>query len=72
MRRLLRPRFMLGFLVISGAVSIAALLGSGVFQSATQAQGAAVTLQQGGNNVVYQGDALPVPEALGGPRRLRC
>lgn len=57
-----RTRILVGLLAL--AVSVAGLVGGGAFQAPTRAQGTSVTLQAGGNNVVYAGDALPVTEAL--------
>ena len=41
------------------------MIGIGSFRVPTEAQGGSVTLSPGGNNVVYQGDALPVALGLG-------
>ena len=64
MPRLQRPPAAVSGLVIGTALIVAVLLVAGVFRTPTQAQGASVTLDQGGNNIVYQGDALPVVDAL--------
>lgn len=64
MRRALWPTAIVPVLLISAAVGFAVLHSGGAFQSSTQAQGASLTLQQGGNNIVYQGDELPVAAAL--------
>ena len=56
MRWVLQPKFVVAVLLIGLAAGGAALLGGGALQSPTQAQGSSVTLQVGGNNVVYQGE----------------
>jgi hypothetical protein len=64
MQRMQRLSLIAATLATIVIVSLTAVLGTAPFRSPTQAQGVSLTLQAGGNNIVYQGDALPVADAL--------